>query len=163
MKENLEHLRKLYSDCDLSPSDIRKEKRFNKESNKEESFVLITRTGIEKIIAKKQICYNVDLVDVGAKHAVVKVICWMKNEINSFVQTLSSATPENCKFPYYPEMAEKRAIARAVIKLTQGASLGLLSDEELNDNNLINLSTKPIKKKNPVSGAELKLKNRKSV
>ena len=69
MKENLEHLRKLYSDCDLSPSDIRKEKRFNKESNKEESFVLITRTGIEKIIAKKQICYNVDLVDVGAKHA----------------------------------------------------------------------------------------------
>ncbi len=163
MKENLEHLRKLYKDCGLSTHDIRQEKRYNKEKDKEENFVLITRTGIEKIISKKNICYNVDLVDAGSKHATVKVMCWFKDEINNFVQTLSSATPDNCKFPYYPEMAEKRAIARGVIKLTQGASLGLLSDEELNDNNLISMSTKPRKKKNPVSAAELKLKNRKTV
>ena len=163
MKDNLEHLRKLYTEHGLSKSDIYQEKKYNTETNKTENFVLITRTGIEKIIANKGIIYQVFLEEFGSTYATVKVIALFKDEINTHTQTLSSATKENCKFPHYVEIAEKRAIARVVIKLTMGAQYGLMLDEELNDNNLINLSTKPTKKKNPVSGAELKLKNRKSV
>jgi hypothetical protein len=163
MKENLEHLRKLYSDCELSPSDIYKEKKHNTETSKEESYVLITRTGIEKIIDKKNIRYNLSIEDSGLSHCTVKVHCWFSDEINSQVMTLGSASVDNCKFKRYPEMAEKRAIARGVLKLTKAYSLGLKSIDEMDDKNLISVSTKPTKKKNPVSGAELKLKNRKSI
>jgi hypothetical protein len=157
--EYLEHLRKLYKNCGLTNSDIRTEKRFNTETGKDESFVLITRTGIQKIIHAKKIIIEFEIPQFGETWAfVIAKAYYAGQEDDFFVQTTGEATKANCSFPFYVNMAEKRAEARAVIKLTRGAESGLMSDDELDERKSRKLTTK-----NPVAYAEEFLKKRKKL
>jgi len=162
-KSQTEHLRKLYSDCGLLPEDIRKESRYNKRTGETKEFVLVTRTGIEKIIQAKHIVIDVEPVFFSDTTAVVKVTCWFEKKPNTSSQTLASANKDNCKVPYYAEMAEKRGIARAVIKITAGAESGLMSDDELDDSVLEKTKPRTTSKTKALSNAEQKLKSRKTV
>jgi hypothetical protein len=60
-------------------------------------------------------------------------------------------------------MAEKRGIARAVIKITAGAESGLMSDDELDDSVLEKTKPRTTSKNKALSNAEQKLKSRKTV
>lgn len=165
-KSHTEHLRKLYSDCGLLPEDIRKESRYNKRTGETKEFVLITRTGVEKIIQSKNIVIDIEPVFFSDTTAVVKVAAAIydgKWEETAVAQTLASANKDNCKVPYYAEMAEKRGIARAVIKITAGAESGLMSDDELDDSVLENTKPRTTPKNKALSNAEQKLKSRKTV
>jgi hypothetical protein len=172
-KSQTEHLRKLYSDCGLLPEDIRKESRYNKRTGETKEFVLITRTGIEKIIQAKHIVIDIEPVFFSDTTAVVKVTADMLvstsvgsdgfREVYQKAQTLASANKDNCKVPYYAEMAEKRGIARAVIKITAGAESGLMSDDELDDSVLEKTKPRTTSKTKALSNAEQKLKSRKTV
>ncbi len=97
MATHLQHLRSLYKNCNLLPEDIRKESRYNKKTGETKEFVLITRTGIEKIISKKKISYKISPVYNTENYAVVKVIGSMNgNE----VETMASASNKNCQVNY---------------------------------------------------------------
>lgn len=162
-KSHTEHLRKLYSDCGLLPEDIRKESRYNKRTGETKEFVLITRTGVEKIIQSKNIVIDIEPVFFSDTTAVVKVTAAIydgKKPKSAVAQTLASANKDNCKVPYYAEMAEKRGIARAVIKITAGAESGLMSDDELDDSVLEKTKPRTASTNNSLLVKEMKIKSR---
>lgn len=95
----------------------------------------ITRTGIEKISAVENITvdYEVQALDVANKIAVVKATAEMAKPTggHKVVQTFGESATYNTKNGYPVAMAEKRAFARAVLKLTEFYAIGIYSDSEL--------------------------------
>ena len=111
----------LYRDCSLEPTDIYKDKR---------GFKLITRTGIEKIQSVKKIKVRFEHVKIEPEFCVIKAIGNMDGEIQ---ETYGSASKQTSMNKHYPEMAEKRALARVVLKLTKGYQHGLMSEDEMGE------------------------------
>jgi len=127
-KTNRERLKELYVHYNLNDEDIFKHKTFH--------YVMITKSGIEKIMAQDQI--NVEFKpekifedqDGNCKGCIVKA--WTtKNDVK--IETFGTATKGNCQSNYYMEMAEKRAKARCVLQLTEFSSLGVFSDVEVDE------------------------------
>ena len=120
--DNRERLKELYLHYNLNREDIFTHSKFK--------YVMLTRTGVEKIMAfdnikvtyKKEYCDN-----DGA--------CYMATAIRGDVkiETLGSAHKGNCQINYYPEMAEKRAKGRAVLMLAGFYEIGCYSDVEADD------------------------------
>ena len=73
-------------------------------------FVIIKRQGIEKIMAKSGITVQYTVEGCDAKYAAVKAEA--SNLTGQSITTFGSACPDNCRSPYYLEMAEKRAKSR---------------------------------------------------
>ena len=124
---NRDKLLELYKKYGLDKEDV----------FKHQHYVIITRTGIDKIQAIEQIQINYDVIKCEPKFAVFKANAEKINEESIVrVQTFGSALKGdnykdgNCTSWYVAEMAEKRAMSRAVLKLTGFYELGVFGEDE---------------------------------
>ncbi len=104
--------------------------------NKEMAF--ITRTGIEKIQFNNDIRVQYEVIAMQPDYVVVKAIATKgpHDDINDIVvESFGEATPENTKQkpPYYSAMAEKRALARVVLKMCGAYKHGVYGEDEADD------------------------------
>ena len=123
---NLEALKEKYVKYGLSKEDV----------FKHQHYVIITRSGIEKIQGIEQIDIVYEVVRWETNFAVVKEKA-LKDEvlIETFGSALKGATFKdgNTNTFYVIEMAEKRALSRAVLKLTGMYELGVFGEDESED------------------------------
>ena len=116
MKKN-EILNALYKDNSLTKEDVYKDKR---------GFTIITRSGIEQIQWNNKIEVVFDVISYEIGNIILKATSFQDGIKKC--ETFGSASKENCfqKFPV--EIAEKRALARIIIK-TMGLTNTLGKDE----------------------------------
>ena len=116
MKKN-EILNTLYKDNSLTKEDVYKDKR---------GFTIITRSGIEQIQWNNNIEVVFDVISYEVGNVILKATSFQDGIKKC--ETFGSASKENCfqKFPV--EIAEKRALARIIIK-TMGLTNTLGKDE----------------------------------
>lgn len=124
----------LYKECKLTKDDVFKHKHFT----------IITRSGIEKIQAAKGIRIGYEVLRCEKDFCAVQATGVMGEES---IQTLASATygvpgrDANNVFNangttsswYVAEIAEKRAMSRAVLKLTGMYQHGVFGEDEADD------------------------------
>jgi hypothetical protein len=124
----------LYKKYELTKDDIYQHKHY----------LIITRQGIDKIQAKEKIFISYDAVKVEPEFCVVKATAKKEDAI---IETFGSAKyggkEQNEKGKwielgntttwYVMEMAEKRAMSRAVLKLTGFYELGVFGEDESED------------------------------
>jgi len=127
---NVEKLRELYKYYELTKNDV----------YKHQHFVIITRQGIEKIQAKEAIQITYEVVKCETNFAVVKAFARIRpQDDNMAIETFGSALKGttfkdgNCNSWYLMEMAEKRALSRAILKLTGFYQLGVFGEDESED------------------------------
>ena len=100
---------------------------------KHQHFLIITRSGIDKIQALEGITIDYDVINCEKDFCVVKANA---RKDGAFIQTFGSALKGagfkdgNCNTWYVMEMAEKRAMSRAVLKLTGFYELGVFGEDE---------------------------------
>jgi hypothetical protein len=102
---------------------------------KHQHYLIITRSGIDKIQAIENIIIDYDVINCEKDFCVVKANA-IKEETS--IQTFGSALKGgfkdgNCNTWYVMEMAEKRAMSRAVLKLTGFYELGVFGEDESED------------------------------
>ena len=119
---NREKLANLYKKYDLSKDDV----------FKHQHYVIITRSGIEKIQGVAQIKVNYKVVNCQKDFCVVKAY---NDTLETFGSALkgSSHKDGNCNTWYVMEMAEKRALSRLVLKQTGFYELGVFGEDESED------------------------------
>ena len=113
----------LYKRYDLTADDV----------FKHQHYVIITRTGIDKIQAIEQISINYEVIRCEPNFAVFKANAEKEGKkIQTFGSALKGNTFKdgNCNSWYVAEMAEKRAMSRAVLKLTGFYELGVFGEDE---------------------------------
>ena len=94
---------------------------------------IIKRTGIEKIQYNNDIQVKFDAVVTDRDFAVVKATA-SKDNWNGSIETYGSAWLEkNSKNNYMAEMAEQRALARAVLKICGAYKHGVYGEDEADD------------------------------
>jgi len=109
-------------------------------------YIIITRSGIDKIQALENINIDYDVIKCEKDFCVVKANASMQKDLleNSDdrvvkIQTFGSALKGagfkdgNTNSWYTMEMAEKRAMSRAVLKLTGFYELGVFGEDEAED------------------------------
>tara|TARA_R100001509_G_C4851181_1_gene210150 strand:+ start:786 stop:1277 length:492 start_codon:yes stop_codon:yes gene_type:complete len=125
-----EALRRLYKENGLTEEDIYKDKR---------GFVIITRTGIDKIVSRNNItvAYEVITMDLEKSTCVLRAAATMKvgNDVKN-AMSFGEASPDNLmgggkKFPV--AMAEKRAMSRVVLKIAGFYEQGVFGQDEIVD------------------------------
>jgi hypothetical protein len=120
---NRDKLLELYKKYDLTKDDF----------FKHQHYTIITRQGIDKIQAAENILINYDVVRCEPNYAVFKALASANNKnIVTFGSALKgeSYSEGNCTTWYVAEMAEKRAMSRAVLKLTGFYELGVFGEDE---------------------------------
>jgi hypothetical protein len=120
---NKEKLTELYKKYKLTKDDVFKHKHY----------VIITRGGIDKIQSSAKIKINYDVIKCEKDFCVVKANASAKMEsIETFGSALKGKDYEdgNTNSWYVMEMAEKRAMSRAVLKLTGFYELGVMGQDE---------------------------------
>ena len=126
---NREKLLELYKKYDLQKEDV----------YKHQHYVIITRQGIEKIQAKENIKIAYQVIKCETNFAVIKATAFLNVEPIYTCETFGSALKGtnykdgNCNSWYVAEMAEKRALSRAVLKLTGFYELGVFGEDESED------------------------------
>ena len=101
---------------------------------KHQHYLIITRSGIEKIQAIEGINIDYTVVKCEKDFAVIKADA--DNGDDKIIQTFGSALKGegfkdgNTNSWYVMEMAEKRAMSRAVLKLTGFYELGVFGEDE---------------------------------
>ena len=111
---NKAELTKFYKLHNLNPTDVYKDKR---------GFVIITKSGIEKIQNQNGIKVGFEMIVCDIDNVVIKAIS-MRFDANAdefipIIETFGSANKENCRQTFKVEIAEKRALARCIIKTMQ--------------------------------------------
>jgi len=101
---------------------------------KHQHYIIITRSGIDKIQALEGIEIDYEVIKCEKDFCVVKAHA-KKEDNEAFIQTFGSALKGDFKNGttlswYVMEMAEKRAMSRAVLKLTGFYELGCFSEDE---------------------------------
>ena len=103
---------------------------------KHQHYIIITRSGIEKIQALESIKIWYEVVNSEPNFAGVKATA-IKDDltIETFGSALKGETFKdgNTNSWYVLEMAEKRAMSRAVLKLTGFYELGVFGEDEAED------------------------------
>ena len=101
-----------------------------------QGFVIITRTGIEKVQRALgiEVTYQVvsELSDSSSGLYVIKALGCNKDKQ---VESYGEASPKNCRNSYPVAMAEKRALSRVVLKMADMYELGIYGEDELSDDN----------------------------
>jgi len=125
---NRDKLLELYKKYELTKDDV----------YKHQHYVIITRQGIEKIQAKESISIAFEVIRCETNFAVMKASAFKENEgvvIHTFGSALKGKDYKdgNCNSWYVAEMAEKRALSRAVLKLTGFYELGVFGEDESED------------------------------
>ena len=94
---------------------------------------IITRTGIEKIQYNNHIEVKFEWLRMEKDFAVVKAVATKGDVV---IETFGSALHGqggNCRSNYVAEMAEKRALARAVLKAVGAYKFGVFGEDESDD------------------------------
>ena len=121
-----EKLVQLYKNYELTESDVYKHKHY----------VIITRQGIERIQAKENIKINFEIIKAERDFGVIKAYA---SKGDATIETYGSAlkgkgyADGNCNSWYVTEMAEKRALSRAILKITGFYELGVFGEDESED------------------------------
>ena len=103
---------------------------------KHQHYIILTRSGIDKIQALENIHIDYDVIKCEKDFCVVKAYARKEGK---GIQTFGSALKGtgfkdgNTNSWYTMEMAEKRAMSRAVLKLTGFYELGCFSEDESED------------------------------
>lgn len=123
---NKDKLLALYNKYELAKEDF----------FKHQHYTIITRSGIDKIQAKEKLFINYEVIECQKDFCVVKANATKEEaKIETFGSALkgSSHKDGNCNTWYVMEMAEKRAMSRAVLKLTGFYELGVFGEDESED------------------------------
>lgn len=123
---NREKLKELYEKYELSPEDF----------FKHQHYTIITRSGIDKIQAREKLFINYDVIKCEKDFCVVRAKAEKEEaKIETFGSALKGQDMKsgNCNTWYVMEMAEKRAMSRAVLKLTGFYELGVFGEDESED------------------------------
>ena len=119
---NVDKLKELYKKYSLTKEDV----------FKHQHYIIITRSGIDKIqgVAGIKILYSV--VKCDTNFAVVKA---STEHLETFGSALKGATFKdgNTNSWYVMEMAEKRAMSRIVLKTCGFYELGVFGEDESED------------------------------
>ena len=130
MKES-EKLNLLYKDNSLDKEDVYKDKR---------GFVIITRTGIDKIVSRQNIQVAYEVIKLDTDMVVIKAIASMRTGSKETdvknMMSFGEASNDNLmgggkKFPV--AMAEKRAMSRVVLKIAGFYEQGVFGQDEIVD------------------------------
>ena len=110
---------------------------------KHQHYIIITRSGIEKIQGIENITIDYEVIKCEKDFCVVKANA---RKEGAYIQTFGSALKGGFKDGttntwYVMEMAEKRALSRAVLKLTGFYELGVFGEDEAEDFKLSNNKT----------------------
>ena len=117
-----ERLNELYREYKLTTEDIFK--------NPSQGWTIITRAGIDKIQAEADIKIQYELISADLNNIIIKATAQMgENEIETF----GEASPKNTKNGYPVAIAEKRAMSRAVLKLSGFYASGIMGEDEADD------------------------------
>ncbi|AHJ98963.1 hypothetical protein [Hymenobacter swuensis] len=106
----------------------------NEDVHKHQHYTIIRRTGIEKIAAAVGIRITFEVCAAQADYAAVKATA--KKPVGSkftSIETFGSACKDTSQNKYYLEMAEKRALSRAVLKLSDLYAAGAYGEDESDD------------------------------
>ena len=120
---NKEKLKELYNKYNLDKEDF----------FKHQHYTIICRSGIDKIQALEQMKVNYEVIKCEPKFAVFKALASKNGKtIETFGSALKgdSYKEGNTNSWYVAEMAEKRAMSRAVLKLTGFYELGVFGEDE---------------------------------
>jgi hypothetical protein len=123
---NREKIAVLYKKYELTEDDI----------FKHQHYLIITRAGIDKIQAKENILIVYEVINCEKNFCVVKALAVKEGAtIETFGSALKGTNHKdgNCNTWYVMEMAEKRAMSRAVLKLTGFYELGVFGEDESED------------------------------
>lgn len=111
-----------------------------------QGFWIITRMGVEKIQRGIGASVHFEVVpefsDVEKGMYVVKAQGFIESkqpnertgkaeEVVKIVESFGEASPKNCRNSYPVAMAEKRALARVILKLADLYELGVYSEDEM--------------------------------
>ena len=121
-----EKLTVLYKKYELTKDDV----------YKHQHYLIITRSGIDKIQAKEKIFIDYDVIKCESNFCVVKANAQKEDaKIQTFGSAIKGASFKdgNTQTWYVMEMAEKRAMSRAVLKLTGFYELGVFGEDESED------------------------------
>ena len=121
-------LGELYKKYSLDPE---------KDIYKHKHYTIITRQGIDKIQGVEQIIINYEVIRAEPEYWAVKAKA-QKGKDGPYIETFGSALHGDYKSGntttwYVAEMAEKRAMSRAVLKLTGFYELGVFGEDESED------------------------------
>ena len=95
------------------------------------NFTIVKRSGIEKIQAQQNLDVQFEVVRCEPAFVVMKAHGKrFGDDDGRKVETFGSATTENCMSKHLVEMAEKRALSRAVLKLTNLYEHGVFGEDE---------------------------------
>ena len=116
---NREKLKEMYAKYELDADDV----------FKHQHFLIITRSGIEKIQAKENIKITYEVIKCETNFAVVKA---ETEHLQTFGSALKGATYKegNTNSWYLMELAEKRAMSRMVLKTCNLYQLGVMGQDE---------------------------------
>jgi len=124
---NRETLKDLYVKYELTKDDV----------YKHQHYVIITRSGIEKIQAVANIQVQFEAKVLQKDFAVIKATAYVdaKQVMETYGSALKGSTFKdgNTNTWYVAEMAEKRALSRAVLKVTGFYQLGVFGEDESED------------------------------
>lgn len=123
---NIEKLTALYKKYELTKEDV----------YKHQHYIIITRSGIDKIQAKEKVFIDYEVITCEPKFCVVKANASKEDvKIQTFGSAIKGDTFKdgNTQTWYVMEMAEKRAMSRAVLKLTGFYELGVFGEDESED------------------------------
>lgn len=115
-------LNELYKQNGLTADDVFKHK----------FYTIISRSGIDKIQAKNKIEIHYDLIHNSEDNKCIIIKATAKSG-EQVIQTFGESSPSNTSNAYPVAMAEKRAMSRAVLKLTGFYELGHFGEDEAED------------------------------
>ena len=119
---NIEKLKVLYKKYELTKDDVFKHAHY----------VIITRSGIDKIQGIAGIKIDYDVIKCETNFAVIKA---STDKLSTFGSALKGNTFKdgNTNSWYVMEMAEKRAMSRLVLKTCGFYELGVFGEDESED------------------------------
>jgi hypothetical protein len=102
-------LTKIYKDYNLTKDDIYQDRR---------GFVIITRSGIEKIQFDQNIKIEFDVIKCEKDNVVIKATSYLQDQDDWLkqIEPFSFLTDKNCIQHFKVEIAEKRAKARCIVQ-----------------------------------------------
>ena len=121
-----EKIKEMYHNYGLTPDDV----------FKHQHYVILTRSAIEKIQALESIDVRFEVVKCDTNFAAVKAIATKNDKtIETYGSALKGNTFKdgNTNSWYTLEMAEKRAFARATLKILGLYEIGIKSEDEAED------------------------------
>ena len=122
----VEKLKEMYVKYNLTKADV----------YKHQHYIIITRSGIEKVMAVEQIDITYEVVKCEPNFAVIKATAKKGTKvIETFGSALKGAgfKDGSTNTWYVAEMAEKRALSRATLKMANMYELGFMGIDESED------------------------------